>query len=231
MKPLAVIMGLFLAGACGDDGGPTGDDNPIPPDGAEPIEVDTDEDYNCTATVTGNLANVFVPTGATCSLQEATVDGNVLAREGSQLYVSETQVAGNIDGVEAAVVHVEGGSLGGNIQIADGSSAGEVGASVTGGTVVTAGNIQILKMNTGTIRIADVRVEQGNIQVEENVVSSSLELVRNYVGQNLQVFKNTGSGSKVVRDNQVLQIIQCNENAAPFEGGPNDTPEAEDQCS
>ena len=230
MKALWVILGLALAGACGDDGGPTGDDLPIPPDG-DPIAVDTDQDYDCTATVTGNFANVFVPTGATCNLVEAAVNGNVLARESSRLYVSETQVAGNIDGVEAAVVQVEGGSLGGNIQIADGSSAGEVGASVTGGTVLTAGNIQILKMNTGTVRIADVRVEQGNIQVTENVVSSSLEIVRNYVGQNLQVFTNTGSGSKVVRDNEVLQIVQCKENTSPFEGGPNDTPEAEDQCS
>ena len=229
MKDLFVILGLVLAGACGDDGGPTGDDDPTPPGG--PIEIDTDEDYNCTATVTGNFANVFVPTGATCNLQDATVDGNVLAREGSQLYVSETQVAGNIDGVEAAVVHVEGGSLDGNIQIADGSSAGEVGASVTGGTVLTAENIQVLKMNTGTIRITDARVEQGNIQVDENVVSSSLDVVRNYVGQDLQVFKNTGNGAKVVRDNEVLQIVQCKENTAPFEGGPNNTPEAEDQCS
>jgi hypothetical protein len=28
----------------------------------------------------------------------------------------------------------------------------------------------------------------------------------------------------------VLQIVQCKENTPPFEGGPNDTPEAEDQC-
>jgi hypothetical protein len=79
------------------------------------------------------------------------MNGNVLARESSRLYVSNTRVAGNIDGVEARVVQVKGGSLEGSIQIAHGSSAGELGAAVYGGTVLTQGNIQIIKMNTGSI--------------------------------------------------------------------------------
>jgi hypothetical protein len=226
MKRLLPTLGLVLLAAC--------DENAQDPLGATSdtpsAAISRDENFNCRGTVSGTFANVFVPAGATCTLQNATVNGNVLARERSRLYVSNTRVAGNIDGVEARVVQVRGGSLGGSIQIADGSSAGELGAAVYGGTILTQGNIQIKKMNTGKIRIADVRLRKGNIKVEENSTSSTLEVVRNYVAQNIQVWKNRGSGYKTVRGNRVLQIIQCKENTARFVGGPNTAGDTEGQC-
>lgn len=232
MKRMLITLCLVVAASC--DGAPRatgvaggardlgtgGDQNPIR----------TDENVDCVGTVSGTFANVFVPAGETCYLQSSTVNGNVLARERSRLYVSDTRVQGNIDGVEAQVVQVQGGSLGGSIQIADGSSPDELGAAVYGGTVLTQGNIQIVKMNTGSIRIADVRLEKGTIKVEENATGVGLEVVRSYVAQNVQVNKNRGTGPKVVRDNRVLQIIQCKENTAPFEGGPNNAAAAEEQC-
>ena len=238
MKRLFMALGFALATACDSAQEPSGaiddpaanpsDPPPAPIDPATPIS--TDENFDCRGTVRGTFANVFVPAGATCRLQRSTVNGNVLAREGSRLYVSDTRVAGNIDGVEARVVQVKGGSLEGSIQIADGSSAGEVGAAVYGRTVLTQGNIQIIKMNTGSIRIADVRLVKGNIKVEENSTGSSLEVVRNSVAQNIQVNKNQGSGSKAVQGNRVSQIVQCKENTSPFVGGPNAAAEAEGQC-
>jgi hypothetical protein len=232
MKRLFTTIGLALAAACNDAQDPTGTISDAPAAGSDsPIAAASrDENFNCRGTVSGTFANVFVPAGATCKLQNATVNGNVLARERSRLYVSNTRVAGNIDGVEARVVQVKGGSLEGSIQIADGSSAGELGAAVYGGTVLTQGNIQIIKMNTGTIRIADVRLRKGNIKVEENSTGSSLEVVRNQVAQNIQVNKNRGSGRKVVKGNRVFQIVQCKENTSPFTGGPNAAAEAEGQC-
>jgi len=232
MKRLFMVLGLALTTACDSAQEPnrtTGDPAAAPGDaGATPIN--TDENFNCRGTVSGTFANVFVPAGATCRLQRSTVNGNVLARERSRLYVSDTRVAGNIDGVEARVVQVKGGSLGGSIQIADGSSAGELGAAVYGGTVLRQGNIQIVKMNTGSIRIADVRLEKGNIKVEENSTGSGLEVIRNSVAQNIQVNKNRGGGRKAVRGNRVFQIVQCKENTSPFVGGPNTAAEAEGQC-
>jgi len=231
MKRLVMALGLALAPGCHgaqEPSGATGDPSAAGDTPAAP--TDADENFNCRGTVRGTFANVFVPAGATCRLQRSTVNGNVLAREGSRLYVSDTRVAGNIDGVEARVVQVKGGSLGGSIQIADGSSAGELGAAVYGGTVLTQGNIQIIKMNTGSILIADVRLEKGNIKVEDNSTGSGLEVVRNSVAQNIQVFKNRGSGGKAVQDNQVLQIVQCKENTSPFVGGPNAAAETEGQC-
>lgn len=229
MKRLFTTIGLALAAAC--DGGrePTSVTSDAPGDPSA-LATNADENFDCRGTVSGRtFANVFVPAGATCRLQRSRVNGNVLARERSRLYVSDTRVAGNIDGVEARVVQVKGGSLGGSIQIADGSSAGELGAAVYGGTVLTQGNIQIIKMNTGSIRIADVRLREGNIKVEENSTRSSLEVVRNQVAQNIQVNKNRG-GRKAVRGNRVFQIVQCKENTSPFTGGPNTAAEAEGQC-
>lgn len=232
MNRLFMTLGLALAAACGSAQEPSGatGDPPASPGDTPATPIDTDENFDCRGSVRGTFANVFVPAGATCTLQGSTVKGNVLAREGSRLYVSDTRVAGNIDGVEASVVQVQGGSLDGSIQIADGSSAGELGAAVYGGTVLTQGNIQIIKMNTGSIRIADVRLEKGNIKVEENSTDSGLDVVGNSVAQNIQVFKNRGSGPKAVRDNRVFQIVQCKENTSPFTGGPNTAAEAEGQC-
>src|ERR671915_1765626 len=232
MKRLIMTFGLVFAAACDDDAqdpvGTSSETEEVTADG--PVSANVDENFNCRSTVSGTFANVFVPAGATCRLQNATVNGNVLARERSRLYVSDTRVAGNIDGVEARVVQIKGGSLGGSIQIADGSSPGETGAAVYGGTVLTQGNIQIKKMSTGKIQIADVKLRKGNIKVEENSTSSRLEVVRNYVAQNIQVWKNRGGGTKMVRGNRVLQIIQCKENSRPFTGGPNTASDSEGQC-
>jgi hypothetical protein len=233
-----VLIGLVLAAtACASGNEPTnsrlGDEAGFSGPGADgdgPPPGGVDENFNCRGTAEGSFDNVFVPAGATCRLENSTVSGNVLAREGARLHVVNTVVDGNIDGVEARAVVVEGGRLGGSIQIADGDSPGELGAAVIGGTVLTQGNIQVIKMRTGRILITDVRLEQGNIKVEENLVGDGLEVRNNDVAQNLQVFKNGGTGPKEVRDNRVRQIAQCKENSAPFTGGPNDAAEAEDQC-
>lgn len=226
-----IILCLAIVTACSSAQGPLDQSAGGPAADPPTTGTETDENFECSGTVRGTFANVFVPAGASCTLQGSTVNGNVLAREGSRLYVSDTRVAGNIDGVEAAVVQVRGGSLGGSIQIADGSSPGDLGAAVSGGTVLSQGNIQIIKMRTGHIRIADVSLEKGNIKVEENSTGSGLEVEGNSVAQNIQVFKNRGEGGKTVRHNRVGQVLQCKENAAPFVGGPNAAAEAEGQCA
>jgi cytoskeletal protein CcmA (bactofilin family) len=230
MKRLILIFGVLSAGCSDGSRIPTDTADSNGPAGTEGGQAGVDENFNCVGAATGTFANVFVPAGRTCHLSRSTVSGNVLAREGSRLFVSDTRVQGNIDGVEARVVQVRGGSLGGSIQIQEGSSPGEVGASVTGGTVLSQGNITIQKMTTGTIRIADVVLRKGNIQVQENSVDSRLELVGNRVAQNLQVFVNRGGGAKTVRGNTVGQTLECKENTRPFTGGPNRAGEAKEQC-
>jgi hypothetical protein len=189
------------------------------------------DDDRCTGVVAGGTyENVKVQEGATCTLRGVTVTGNVVALKNARLFVEDSRVDGNIQGENAAVVHVRGGRLGGSLQIHEGSSPGELGVSITGGTVLKQGNIQVTKMRTGDIVIADAVLEKGNLQVEENVVTNRLEAVRNRVAQNLEVRKHGGGAPKVVRDNTVSQKLECKENASPFAGGPNTAAEAEGQC-
>lgn len=144
--------------------------------------------------------------------------------------MSNNRVKGNIDGDEAVLVHVRGGTVGGSIQIKEANNTSVVGASITGGTVLSKGNIQIEKMHTGGTVITDVVLTKGNIKVEENTTRSRFEIVRNRVGQNVQVFKNRGSNAKFVRNNRIGQIVQCRENQRPFTGGPNQAGDSQDQC-
>jgi hypothetical protein len=52
----------------------------------------------------------------------------------------------------------------------------------------------------------------------------------NTVSENLQVYKNTGPGTKQVIQNTAGQIVQCFDNSPPFIGGPNTAPKKEGQC-
>jgi hypothetical protein len=104
------------------------------------------------------------------------------------------------------------------------------------------GNVQV-KENVAAagdlVRVTSNRVAQ-NLQVEDNVVARvrnppffffhGLFVAGNTVGQNLQVFKNTGPGAKDVSLNTVSESLQCFDNDPPFVGFPNVAREAQGQC-
>jgi hypothetical protein len=232
MKHRAMLLALaFLGGiaffAC-EDMQPVGIDEDVT-DGAGALALSGDTP--CVGTLSGRtFDNVFVPVGKTCTLRNSTVKGNVKALQNSRLFMSNNRVGGNIDGVAALIVQVRGGTIEGSIQIKDSNSPSLIGAEVSGGTVLTQGNIQIQEMDTGGIVIADVRLLKGSIKVEDNRTRSRFEVIRNRVAQNVQVFKNLGPNRKFVRNNTIGQIVQCKENQAPFVGGPNTAGDAQDQC-
>lgn len=231
MIRIAGVTALVLGMACGGSTDPGSAEADLLGAGRNgPTGRSSGGDVRCTGTLTGTFDNVTVPVGGTCTLLNSTVQGNVKALENARLFMSDTRVRGNVEGDKAAIVQVSGGTVDGNIQIKDGASPGELGAAVTGGTIVTGGDIQIEKMNTARVLVTDARVLKGNIQIVENWTSGGLEILRNHVAGNLQVFKNRGGGNKVVSGNTVSQDLQCKENSAPFTGGPNAAGETEDQC-
>ena len=233
MSRLVLIAALAVTVSCSGSTSPSrdaaGGTDGLGSDGG-PGARGSGDDVRCTGTLTGTFDNVTVPVGATCTLVNSTVEGNVKALEDARLFMSDNHVRGNVEGDKARIVQVSGGTVDGNIQIKDGSSPSELGAAVTGGTVVTGGDIQIEKMSTGRVLVEDARVLKGNIQITENVAGTAIEILRNDVAQNLQVFKNRGGGSKSVTGNAVGQDLQCKENLAPFAGGPNTAGETEGQC-
>jgi hypothetical protein len=101
--------------------------------------------------------------------------------------------------------------------------------SIIGGNLFF-GGVQIEKM-IGTVLIAGVRVRE-NVKIEANVIADPeiLFLQNNGVSGNLEVFKNTGDGTKLVLGNNVHQSLQCFENDPPFLASGNIAGNAQGQC-
>jgi hypothetical protein len=198
-------------------------------------------DTTCIGSLTGFHDNVVVPGGATCTILNAQIKGNVKALPGSVLNLSGgTTVGGNVEGDKPNNVQIFGAGnvVRGDIQVKEGGN-GTQGVSVCGVTMPD-GNIQIEKMFGGVFvggsGCAGVfgggnRLAKGSIKVEENFVTAAFGL---RIGQNqadqIQVFKNTGPGAKTVANNTVRQNPQCKKNQAPFVGTPNTARHRQGQC-
>jgi hypothetical protein len=200
------------------------------------------DDTQCVGFLTGVHDNVVVPPGATCFLNNATVNGNVKALQDSRLFMTGDTVFGNVEGDKAENVSVRNSVVRQNILIKEGETPGPgFNDAIVCATTVQEGNIQVEKM-AGEIVIGAFQafcqpniVEKGTIKVEDNLVVGGaffgLQIRQNQVAQNLQVFKNKGPGApKVVQGNTVGQDLQCFENDQPFIGGPNAAQKAEGQC-
>lgn len=197
---------------------------------AQATRVQATGNYDCRGIVTGTFEHVLVRRGQSCTLTNAAVSGNIQAEFGARLSVYETTTRGNIEAKEALQLHVRGGRVGGNIEAAEGASVGQVGVRIFGGTVLTNGSIKIEKMNTGIISITDAVLSNGKIEVQDNIIGTGLEVLRNTVAQDVEVSVNRGLGAKSVVGNTVSQKLTCTENRGPFTGAPNMAREVEGQC-
>jgi hypothetical protein len=207
-------------------------------------------DTPCVGVLAGTHDNVVVPPGATCSLLGATVRGNVKALANSRLVIDNSTVHGDVDGDGADSVQVNNSTVDGNVTITGGGPAalpvppGGLPCTVTTnvceaavGNTTVGGNVHILRM-VGSVRVGSILMpafgalfEFGNVQVEDNFIPAGDDLVIafNTIPHNLQVYKNTGPGSKTVSNN-TADTIQCFDNGPPFVGGPNAGVKEEGQC-
>ena len=214
---------------------------------ALPSKAEAD-DTPCVGALSGSFDNVIVPPGATCTLTNSTVSGNVKALEDSRLLIRNSMIDGNVEGDKADIVQIFSGSVRQYILIKEGGPAvvppGPSPFNVCGfgmdftpcealvsGTTVVEGGIQVEKM-TGSVLI-DSSVKAGNVKVEGNTVNAPevLIILDSTVDQNLQLFKNVGTGNKLVQGNTVGDNLQCFENDAPFAAPFNTAGSAEGQCA
>jgi hypothetical protein len=197
---------------------------PAPQLDAAPSETE------CVGLLTATFQNVTVPPGATCFLVRSRVTGNVVALAGSSLTTSENDIAGNIEAKGATFVNLVFDVVGGNVTIAEGvgDPAAEMDFRIARLTL-SQGNVHVIK-NTGNITLRFNTLLKGNFMVEDNVATVFLAVTNNEVAQNIQLFKNTGPGSKIVRANTAGSSIQCWENAPPFFADLNAAPKLEGQC-
>lgn len=162
-------------------------------------------DISCTGTLTGRYAdNVYVPSGRTCTLDGAYIDGNVKVGPSASVTVSSNStITGNLQAEEASPrsVIVNGGAVDGDIQV---------------------------KYATGTVKIAAQTHVGGNIQVVES--RSPIEITRAVVNGDVQVFKNS-IGPIAISSNLISGNLQCKENnPVPTGSGNQVRGDAEDQC-
>jgi hypothetical protein len=129
---------------------------------------------------------VVVPSGAACVLTDATVKGNVKARENSTLIMRRTTVGGNVDvasrgtlgsgavlssstvkgsikALENSQVEMTGMTVGGNVE---GDKADFVDLFTEAGRNQVGGSIQIKE--AGAVRVCGTDLPEGNIQLEKN---------------------------------------------------------------
>lgn len=200
------------------------------------------DDFQCVGVVTlGVFDNVVVPEGAFCDISNSQIKGNIKALRDSTLFVSgNNSIGGSVEGDKARDVEIfNRGGLPNVIQ-GNGVIVEDSIETFVCGAVLPHGNIVIVKNRGALLGVGGPfcagffgggnTLERGNIKVEDNVISSSLEVSDNRVGQNVQVYKNSGAAAKRVANNTVGESVQCFDNVPPFVGGPNFGPKREGQC-
>jgi len=147
-------------------------------------------DTTCTSTLTGTIdGNVVVPDGASCTLSDATIAGNIHVLQNASLTVDATQqpttIDGNVQADHCAFALLEGGvTVTGNVRI--GQCAQQSG--FVGPGIKIRGNFECTK-NVGACE-ADLGDVHGDLEIDGNSgASADISLVS--VGGNLRCQGNT----------------------------------------
>lgn len=140
------------------------------------------EEFSCTGAVGAvALDNIFVPDGATCSLNRTRANGSVVVGRGASLQATSVSVNGNLQAEGAASVSVGGFStFGGSVQIVQGGSASIDRARIKGDILfdentaplaasrnTVGGNVQVFQ-NMGGVSLTNNRID-GALQCKENI--------------------------------------------------------------
>jgi hypothetical protein len=194
-------------------------------------------DVTCTSAITGGTTqNVLVPAGASCTLTDVRVLGNIevkdfgnlLARRGSingdvivEMQAAARLVRGNINGgiigLGARLVSVNGTTIAKDV-------IAEETANVVIGSGASIGKLEALR--SGRVSMIGARVA-GDVKLEENTGVITLE--SNSVAGNFEAYLN--SGGATFNLNTVRGNMQCKENLPAPVGSGNTAASKEDQCA
>ena len=149
------------------------------------------EERQCTGRIGAvYLDNIFVPDGASCTLDGTRAKGNIVVGTGAALSARSVSVNGNLQAEGAHSVRVHGRStFGGSVQIVQGGTASIETARINGDL--------LFDENRGPVG-ADRNVLGGNLQAFKNLGGTTLR--RNQMKGNLQCKENipapTGGGNR-----------------------------------
>ncbi len=149
------------------------------------------EEFRCTGSVGAvALDNIFVPDGASCTLDRTRANGSIVVGTGASLVARSVSINGNLQAEGARAVSVLGHStFGGSVQLVQGNSATIERARIKGDI--------LFDENTGPLAASGNTVG-GNVQAFKNF--GGVTLRNNRIGGNLQCKENipapTGGGNQ-----------------------------------
>ncbi|MBA3310805.1 MAG: hypothetical protein H0U28_12280 [Nocardioidaceae bacterium] len=186
----------------------------------------------CDGTLTGTYQRVVVPEGATCTLDGATVRGNVVVKSGATLVSLFTDVRGNIRGTDAKTVRIIGDidtRLARNIFLTGTTDRIVIGAEGCQLDPPVAHNV-MLRDNSATIAVCEVTTKN-NIVVAGN--TGQIGLFRNDAGTNLRVVGNDVVDDRPIRlrNNTADVNLACRENSPAPQGNGNEAAHKTGQCA
>jgi hypothetical protein len=155
------------------------------------------DDYECSGSYDNVGAdNLYVPMGATCTLTNAKIEGNLSVWEDATLIAYNVTIGGNLQADYATKVEIRQGSyVGGNIQF-------EEGGVLTVAQVQIKGNLEASyswgkHSYTGNTISGDIQIEgnTGGVTINNNIIYGDLECDDNYPPP-------TGSGNTVYGDKE-----------------------------
>jgi hypothetical protein len=171
----------------------------------------------CTGTLTGDFERIDVPDGATCVLEDATVQHSVTVGAGATLITDDTTIKQNVRGRGAASVRLIDTDILGNITLSRTTGRIVIGNDGCAVDPIAGGNIHLFD-NFGSIAICQMSV-RNNILLQNN--DGRLALFDNRVGNNrntvrgnIQLARNDASdtGIFIVRANSA-ERLSCRDNA------------------
>jgi hypothetical protein len=196
----------------------------------------------CEADQTGvTVDEVIVPEGASCTLTDSTVNGDVSVAKAGFFQATNTDIAGKVTARDAQTLFIDTASTVGESV----KSHGTAQVFVFNATVArdleierTTEVAQVCGTNVGD----DLEVERSGFDIligdpqavgcAGNTVGDDLEAERNTaevefvvrgntVGDDLEVERNSGSAAKFVQDNTGGDELDCHDNTDPFTASGN----------
>jgi hypothetical protein len=199
---------------------------------------------NCNGTLTGSYSSIVVAKNRSCTLNGATVTGDVTVNSNAYFEANGTSIGGTVSATGAGTVFIhDGSSVGGSVSTSGtpqlflfGSTVGnnviaqssimQSGAVDVCGTVINGGLI-VTKMGQD-ILLGDADQTAGCAGntvgfawVIQNSTNIELVVSANHVTGDLRVNTNQGTSGKSVDHNTGGNALVCNGNQLPFTGSPN----------
>lgn len=206
------------------------------------------EQTQCTSSLPpGTYGHIVVPRGATCTLQDSVVTGNVRVLPGGALVAERTEIGGNLMGHDVTRIRVGLSAIGGNIVVVGAEPVGPPPVAVFVCATSVDGNV-VIKQVTGGIgvrtflpgfdppngnssRCGSIRNEIGGNLIVSNNDSFRTLVLNNIVRGNVRVVNNRGPGEKTFTGNEVGGSLVCVRNEEPFTSSANSAVRTSGQCA